>query len=270
MSIRSPRVLALTLLLALAALTPAPAAADWSGAQIAAWAAGPERAWARMTEVDGAIPDRLEPAYGAFNYGTLMLAQAQLRAAARGGDDELQRSAVAQILGTLRRDPQSDPFHVLAATTLLRDGQAGRLPASAWARIEQPLSDWIGRIAPFRRRVFGSVAGYDNWRLVFAAGAAELARSGLRGSAGGIASDPAALRAEVRRIISRLMPRNAGPRLRVRGWGRRGHCPIRRGSRPPTTSSARCCWSASTSRRRRRSAAPPCGSVARPAATRSR
>ncbi len=108
---------------------------------------------------------------------------------------------------------------MLGATTLLRDGQAGRLPPTAWARIEQPLSEWIGRIAPFRRRVFRSIAGYDNWRLVFAAGAAELAQSGLRGAAGGIAADPAALRAEVRRIVSRLMPRNAGPRVRVRGVG---------------------------------------------------
>ncbi len=221
MSVPSPRALVGALLAAavLAAVAATPAAAAWNGREIAQWAVGPERAWARMTADDGAIPDRLEPAYGAFNYGTLMLAQAQLRAARRSGDDELQKAAVAQILGTLRRDPQGDPFYVLGATTLLRDGQAGRLPASAWARIEQPLSDWIGRIAPFRRRVFRSTAGYDNWRLVYAAGAAELAQTGLRGSVGGIAADPRALRAEVRRIVSRLMPRNAGPRVSVHGVG---------------------------------------------------
>ncbi|MDO8189475.1 hypothetical protein Q5424_26265 [Conexibacter sp. JD483] len=223
MSNRSARVvaLALALLLSLVLVTPgaARAAGGWDGAQIAAWAAGPERAWAAMTEANGAIPDRLEPPYGAFNYGTLMLAQAQLRAARRSADDELQKAAVAQVLGTLRRDPQGDPFYVLGATTLLRDGQAGRLPASAWARIEQPLSDWIGRIAPFRRRVFGSTGGYDNWRLVFAAGAAELAQAGLLGSRDGIAADPVALRAEVRRIVTRLMPRNAGPRVPVRRVG---------------------------------------------------
>lgn len=204
-------LLAVAALLALAA-TPAHA---WSGEEVARYAGGVERAWAQMTDEHGGVRDRLEPPYGGFNYGTLMLAQAQLRAAARSHDDELQRAAVAQVLGTLRRDPQSDPFHVLGATTLLRDGQAGRLPAAAWARFEQPLADWIGRIPPFRGHAFASAAGYDNWRLVFAAGAAELAQAGLVGTPGGIAADPAALRAEVRRIVSTLVPRNAGPVFRL-------------------------------------------------------
>jgi hypothetical protein len=209
-------------LLALAAGATAPSArAAWSGDDLGRWAGGVERSWARLTDADGAVRDLLEPAYGAFNYGTLMLAQAQLRAAARSGDEDLERAAVAQVLGTLRRDPQSDPFHVLGATTLLRDGQAGRLPAAAWARFEQPLADWIGRIPPFRGHAFASTAGYDNWRLVFAAGAAGLAQAGLLGTpgAGGIAADPAALRAEVRRIVSRLVPHNAGPAFRVPGLG---------------------------------------------------
>lgn len=191
----------------------------WSGEEVAGYAGGVERAWVRLTDANGSVRDLLEPPYGGFNYGTLMLAQAQLRAAARNHDEELQRAAVAQVLGTLRRDPQSDPFHVLGATALLRDGQAGRLPASAWERFEQPLADWIGRIPPFRGHAFASAAGYDNWRLVFAAGAAELAQAGLVGTPGGIAADPEALRAEVRRIVSRLMPRNAGPVFRIPGLG---------------------------------------------------
>jgi hypothetical protein len=213
---RFPLALVLALLTAAAAAATAPTAARaWSGEEVARWAGGVERAWVPLTDENGAVRDRLEPAYGAFNYGTLMLAQAQLRAAARSGDAALERAAVAQVLGTLRRDPQSDPFHVLGATTLLRDGQAGRLPASAWERIGAPLGDWVGRILPFRGHAFASNVGYDNWRLVFAAGAAELAQAGLLGTPGGIAADADALRVEVRRIVSALMPRHAGPRFRV-------------------------------------------------------
>ncbi|MDW5598858.1 hypothetical protein VSS74_31155 [Conexibacter stalactiti] len=195
-----------------AALPPAHA---WSGEEVARWAGGVERAWVRLTDDNGAVRDLLEPPYGAFNYGTLMLAQAQLRAAARSGDEGLERAAVAQVLGTLRRDPQSDPFHVLGATSLLRDGQAGRLPARAWERIGTPLADWVARIPPFRGHAFAATGDYDNWRLVFAAAASELAQAGLVGTPGGIASDADALRVEVRRIVSRLMPRHAGPRFQI-------------------------------------------------------
>lgn len=206
-----------------AAAPPSPPAAAptraWSGEEVARWAGGAERAWVRLTDDNGAVRDLLEPAFGAFNYGTLMLAQAQLRAAARSGDEQLERAAVAQVLGTLRRDPQGDPFHVLGATSLLRDGQAGRLPAQAWERIGPSLIDWVGRIPPFRGRAFSSTDGYDNWRLVFAAGAAELAQAGLVGTPGGIAADADALRVEVRRIVSRLVPRNAGPRFQIARLG---------------------------------------------------
>lgn len=210
------RTLACAVILVVCAAAPSTVSARaWSGDEIARYAGGVERSWTRLTDPDGGVRDVLEPAYGAFNYGTLMLAQAQLRAASRSGDEQLEQAAVAQVLGTLRRDPQSDPFYVLGATTLLRDGQAGRLPAAAWERFAAPLADWIGRIPPFRGHAFASAEGYDNWRLVFAAGAAELAQAGLVGTPGGIAADPEALRAEVRRIVSALMPRNAGPVFRL-------------------------------------------------------
>jgi len=202
---------------AVAAPAPRP---HWSAGELAAYARGVERAWARLTSPDGRVRDQLEPDYGDFNYGTLMLAQAQLRGAARRGrrgDSEPVAAAVAQILGTTARPAVSDPFHLLAATTLLRDGRQRRLPRAAWARIARPLRRWIGTIMPFRGHSFASRTGYDNWRLVFAAAGAELPDAVVRGAPGSVVGDLRRLRRQVRWIVSRLMPRHAGPRLRTRG-----------------------------------------------------
>lgn len=205
----------------------APAAATsgerWTAERISAYALGVEEAWARLTDADGRVRDTLEPQFGDFNYGTLMLAHAQLRGTAQRGaaDDALTAAAVAQILGgTATATPdRNDPFHLLAATALLRDGQAGRLPPSAWARIEQPLARWVATIEPFRRRAFASRDRYDNWRLVFAAAGAELSEAAITGAPGSVAGDLGSLRREVRWTVSSLMPRNAGPRLRAFGAG---------------------------------------------------
>ncbi|MBB4664729.1 hypothetical protein [Conexibacter arvalis] len=209
-------------LLPCAGATAAPSS-RWSAERISAYALGVEEAWSRLTDDAGRVRDVLEPDYGDFNYGTLMLAHAQLRGTAQRGADhaELTSAAVAQILGTTAKPAQNDPFHLLAATALLRDGQAGRLPAGAWARIEQPLSRWVAEITPFEGHAFTSRTAYDNWRLVYAAAGAELSEAVIEGVPGSVASDLRALRREVRWIVSSLMPRHAGPRLRAMG-ARRG------------------------------------------------
>jgi hypothetical protein len=202
-----------------AADAAAPRSGEWSAARISAYALAVEQAWARLTGTDGRVHDALEPEFGDFNYGTLMLAHAQLRGTAqRGADDQaLVAAAVAQILGTTAKPAESDPFHLLAATALLRDGQSGRLPASAWSRVEQPLSRWVASIEPFRGHAFASRTTYDNWRLVFAAAGAELSEAVIEGLPGTVASDLRRLRREVRWTVSTLMPRHAGPRLRAGG-----------------------------------------------------
>jgi hypothetical protein len=197
----------------------AAASRGWSAGRIAAYALGVEEAWARLTDAGGEVRDTLEPGYGGFNYGTLMLAHAQLRGTAqRGAEDRaLTDAAVAQILGMTAQPPRGDPFHLLAATALLRDGQAGRLPAGAWARIERPLSRWVAAIEPFEGHRFASRDAYDNWRLVYAAAGAELSQAVIEGAPGTVAGDLAGLRRQVRWTVSRLMPRHAGPRLRAKG-----------------------------------------------------
>lgn len=224
---------------------PAPAAAAaaqpsgerWTTERISAYALGVEEAWARLTDADGRVRDTLEPQFGDFNYGTLMLAHAQLRGTAQRGadDDELTAAAVAQILGaTATATPtRNDPFHLLAATALLRDGQAGRLPPAAWSRIEQPLVRWVATIEPFRRRAFASRTRYDNWRLVFAAAGAELSQAVIEGTPGSVAGDLRALRKEVRWTVSSLMPRHVGPRLRAYGAGSALNLRARSLSDPP-------------------------------------
>lgn len=199
-------------------------ASRWSAERIGAYTRGVEQAWVRLTAPDGRVHDTLEPDFGDFNYGTLMLAHAQLRGAAQrgaGADDGVVAAAVAQILGAIApaTPARNDPFHLLAATSLLRDGQAGRLPAAAWARIEQPLARWVATVEPFRGRAFASRSRYDNWRLVFAAAGAELSAGVIRGAPGSVAGDLRALRREVRWTVSTLMPRHAGPRLRAFGAG---------------------------------------------------
>ena len=181
-----------------------------------------ERAWAALTNpVSGAVTDTIAPGPHAvrdYNYGTFLLADAQLRAARRTGDSALADTAVAVVTGLINRNggrPPADPFNQFAAAAILSDGRAGRLPESAFARIEVPLERMIARFAPFTGHGFADPAVYDNWRLVWAAAAIRIVASGLVGEPGSIAEHPARLRAEVARIVSELVPANAGPLVRT-------------------------------------------------------
>src|SRR4051812_22122658 len=94
------------LILMLCVASPAVAAAR-TGAQVADISAAAERAWAALTDpVTGAVYDKLEPGPHTtrdFNYGTFMLADAQLRTAARLDDSALEEKAVAHVLGFAAR-----------------------------------------------------------------------------------------------------------------------------------------------------------------------
>lgn len=169
-------------------------------------------AWARATDEDGAVQDTLEPGRGRFNYGTLMLAQAQLRAAARTGDDRLADAAVAQVLGTIARSGPQDPFYLLGAAVMLREGQFGAYRAQDWERIAGPLAGWLGRFEPYTGHDFANPRHYSNWKLVWAAGALAMTDAGVPAqTATASAADAVAVRAEAMRIVSRLAVRSAGP-----------------------------------------------------------
>lgn len=198
------RLLAVASLLVAALLWPSGAAAVTRD-ELAQHSAAVERSWADVTDERGAVADALEPGRGRFNYGTLMLADAQLRGAARTGDPRLAEAAVRQTLGTIERGGPQDTYYLLAAATMLQNGLAGRFPESAWQRIAAPLSQWIGSFPPYVENGFADPTHYSNRKLVWAVGALALAQSGVPATAPGAqAADPAALRAEVTRVVSSL------------------------------------------------------------------
>jgi hypothetical protein len=194
-------------------LAPGVAAADppVSRDALAAYGTSALHAWARVTDERGAVRDALEPARGRFNYGTLMLAQAQLRAAARTGDRRLGEAAVDQVLGTIERDGPQDPFYLLGAGTMMREGQLGAYRSTDWQRIAGPLAGWLGRFEAYTGHDFPNPSHYSNWNLVWAVGATALADAAVPArSPTAIAADPAALHAEATRVVSRLAVRSAG------------------------------------------------------------
>ena len=212
----SQRVLATVVgtLCAVALSLPAAAGAV-TRAELEAFNTGVEQSWAQMTDERGAVADPLQPERGRFNYGTLMLAEAQLRGAARSADRALADAAVRQTLGTIERQGPQDTYYLLGAGTMLRDGLAGRFPDEAWRRLEAPLREWVGSFPPYTGNGFAEPTHYSNRKLVWAVGALALAQGGVAATApGAIAADPAALRAEVTRIVSSLAVRYAAPPAR--------------------------------------------------------
>jgi len=197
-------LLAVVSLLTAALLWPSGAGAV-TREELARHSAEVERSWAGVTDERGAVADALEPGRGRFNYGTLMLAEAQLRGAARTGDAQVAEAAVRQTLGTIERGGPQDTYYLLAAGTMLQSGLAGRFPEAAWQRIAAPLSQWIGSFPPYVDNGFSDPTHYSNRKLVWAVGALALAQSGVPATApGAVAADPAAVRAEVTRIVSSL------------------------------------------------------------------
>lgn len=199
-----------------AAWLAAPAAASAvTRAELESFSTEVERSWATVTDERGAVADPLQPDRGRFNYGTLMLAEAQLRGASRSADQGLADAAVRQTLGTIERRGPQDTYYLLAAGTMLRDGLAGRFPDAAWRRLEGPLREWVGSFPPFSANGFAEPTHYSNRKLVWAVGALALAQSGVAATApGAVAGDPAALRSEVQRIVSTLAVRYAAPSAR--------------------------------------------------------
>jgi hypothetical protein len=205
-------LVAVSLALCSAAAAAPGVASAVTRAELEAYGAGVEQAWAELTDERGAVADPLQPDRGRFNYGTLMLADAQLRGAARVGDQHLAGAAVRQTLGTIERRGPQDTYYLMAAGTMLRNGAAGRFPAWAWLRLERPLRDWIGTFPPYVAHDFAKPTHYSNRKLVWAVGALALSQNGVSATApGAVAGDPVALRAEVARIVSTLAVRYAAP-----------------------------------------------------------
>lgn len=203
-----------SVVLALCALLltgPAARAASRSGAEVQAEVDRVARAWLAYQQPDGSIRDPLEPAAQApaVNYGTLMLADVLADAGRRSGDAQLV-AAADRIISAAQRGPvPSDPFNLLAGASLASGQQAA-------PNLTVDVRGWAGRIGPFRYdgrsgRCLATPGCFNNWRLVWAAGAAQLHAAGVLGEPGTLAGERQRTFTQIDEALA-LALRHAGPR----------------------------------------------------------
>ncbi len=212
----------LTLLLAGTAWGRAPQA-PVSGDRLDRYTAGIARAWEPYTTADGRVADPLNPADTGDNYGVIMLADVMLKVAARTGDTELEATGARILESALTLPVPNDPFNLLAIAATIRDGEDGELPAGVWERISTPLTRRAGEIGTPTEATCLIVPGcYDNWRLVWSAGAALLLKDrvsgphGPAGRPGSLASQGAYVQSQIKADLA-LAVTNAGAPLRALG-----------------------------------------------------
>lgn len=209
-------VLGVVLLLLTAPLAHA-AQAPPSVERLDLYTAGIARAWEPLTTADGRVNDPLDPADTGDNYGVVMLADTMLRTARRDGDPELEETGERILRSALTLPLANDPFNLLAIAATIRDGEAGELPAGVWERISAPLVHRAGEIgAPTEATCLIVPGCYDNWRLVWSAGAALLMADGVTGRPGSLAGSTAYVKRQIKEDLS-LAVTHAGARLKTLG-----------------------------------------------------
>jgi hypothetical protein len=157
------------------------------------------RAWEPYTTADGRIEDPLDPSDTGDNYGVILLADVMLKVARRTGDSVLEGTGTRIIASALTLPVPNDPFNLLAIAAAIHDGRAGDFPARTWERVAGPLLQRAGQIGPPTDASCLTVPScYDNWRLVWSAGASLLLSDGVIGAPGSLASNsvPAAAQIE--------------------------------------------------------------------------
>ena len=164
-----------------------------------AYIAGVARAWEPYTTPDGRVEDPLDAADTGDNYGVILLADTMLKVAHRTSDSTLEGTGERIVQSALRLPVPNDPFNLLAIAAAIHDGEQGDFSASAWSEIAQPLEQRAGQIGPpSEASCLLELPCYDNWRLVWSAGAALLLADRVPGAPGSLAGDgvPAASQIE--------------------------------------------------------------------------
>ncbi|HEX4838394.1 MAG TPA: hypothetical protein VFV03_07725, partial [Solirubrobacteraceae bacterium] len=134
--------------------------------------------------------DPLDAADTGDNYGVIMLADVMLKVARRTGDSALEGTGERILRSALTLPVPSDPFNLLAIAAVIHDGQGGDLPAGVWERAAGPLIQRAGQIGPpIGNACLIEPRCYDNWRLVWSAGAALLLMDGVGGAPGSLAGE---------------------------------------------------------------------------------
>ncbi len=188
-----------------------------SATRLDLYTAGIARAWEPLTTADGRVSDPLDPTDTGDNYGVVMLADVMLKTAHRNGDSKLEETGERILRSALTLPVANDPFNLLAIAATIRDGEAGELPAGVWERISGPLVHRAGEIgAPTEATCLIVPGCYDNWRLVWSAGAALLMADGVIGQPGSLAGSKAYVARQIKEDLS-LAVTHAGPQLKTLG-----------------------------------------------------
>ena len=155
-----------------------------------AYIAGVARAWEPYTTPDGRVEDPLDAADTGDNYGVILLADVMLKVAHRTGDSTLEAAGERIVASALTLPVPNDPFNLLAIAAAIHDGEQGDFSAGAWSQIAAPLEQRAGQIGPpTEATCLLELPCYDNWRLVWSAGAALLLADKVPGALGSLAGD---------------------------------------------------------------------------------
>ena len=180
-----------------------------------AYIAGVARAWEPYTSPDGRVEDPLDAADTGDNYGVILLADTMLKVAHRTGDSALEATGTRIVASALTLPVPNDPFNLLAIAAAIHDGEQGGFSASAWSQIAQPLEQRAGQIGPpTEATCLLELPCYDNWRLVWSAGAALLLSDRVPGAPGSLAGDGVPAAAQIKSDLA-LAVKHAGPPLRM-------------------------------------------------------
>jgi hypothetical protein len=179
------------------------------------YVAGIARAWEPYTTPDGRIEDPLDPADTGDNYGVILLADVMLKVARRTDDRALEAAATRIVTSALTLPVPNDPFNLLAISAAIHDGESGEFPAQAWQQVSGPLMARAGQIGPpTEATCLTEPTCYDNWRLVWSAGASLLLSDHLLGVPGSLVANPLPAAAQIRANLA-MAVRHAGAPLSV-------------------------------------------------------
>lgn len=180
-----------------------------------AYIAGVARAWEPYTTPDGRVEDPLDAADTGDNYGVILLADVMLKVALRTGDSVLEAAGTRIVASALTLPVPNDPFNLLAIAAAIHDGEQGDFSVGAWSRIAGPLEQRAGQIGPpTEATCLIELPCYDNWRLVWSAGAALLLADRVPSAPGSLAGDGVPAAAQIKADLA-LAVKHAGPPLRL-------------------------------------------------------
>jgi hypothetical protein len=174
--------------------------------------AGVARAWEPNTTADGRVSDPLDAADTGDNYGVILLADVMLKVAHRTGDGTLEGTGTRIIASALTLPVPNDPFNLLAIAAVIHDGEQGDFPVGAWDSVAAPLIQRAGEIGPpVETTCLTEPLCYDNWHLVWSAGAALLLSDHVGGLPGSAAHNFGATAARIRADLAMAVTHAGAP-----------------------------------------------------------